>query len=666
MGIACMRPAAAATPRYKWTNVTNTAAWAPRDGAGALVYDDKMWLLGGWNPNDPTNFPKITNNEVWNSTDGAAWTLVKPNTFQDGVYDPNTDWEGRHTAGYAVHQNKMWIVGGDANQGHYQNDVWNSTDGVTWTNVNVGQSVPWGPRVLHHTVAFDDKLWVIGGQTLPQFAPAAETFYRDVWNSVDGITWQQVQPQEPFWPQRGMIGGAAVFNGRMWILGGGTYDTPQTPQRQYFNDVWSSADGVNWTQHIANAPWAPRQYHDVAVFDGRMWVLEGYDGTANRKDVWHSEDGANWTEVPATPWNPRHAASLYSYNDALWVVAGNNLQRDVWKLTRVTLIPGTNQMTFENPQYSTTFVPAPNPDSLPAGTIHKQQGWDSVYHGVGVARVRGDNNPISGSQSLWISGSGTSGNGTTRSQASDWITDSSGEVITPTGITWLMRRDGISADTMGRGNSEGGLINDASMAAVDFNVLISLSATSASATTGQFQYWDYPNYVNFPGNPTYNLNTVYRVEVTNISDAMGTYDVAIFDHATGTLVTGETGLPLNHPIGTDGVRFIAVQRGRTGNNATFDDIMVLSSLPGDFNGDGVVDAADYVIWRKTTPNDFAKYEQWRMNFGFGSPNQDGAGHGTTTPVPEPGALGLAGLLVLIAPWLQARSRLLRLCGGCRT
>ena len=123
-----------------------SAAYAPRDGAGALVYDNKMWLLGGWNPPDTVNFPRKCNNEVWSSTDGATWTLVKPNTFLDASFDPETDWEGRHTAGYAVHDNKMWIVGGDPLQGHYQFDVWNSTDGATWTHVNAGNPVPWGPR----------------------------------------------------------------------------------------------------------------------------------------------------------------------------------------------------------------------------------------------------------------------------------------------------------------------------------------------------------------------------------------------------------------------------------------------------------------------------------------------------------------------------------------
>ena len=107
-----------ATREYRWIEVNAAAPFAPRDGAGALVFADKIWLLGGWRPADKTYFPRICNNEVWSSADGIDWTLVKENTFAEG-YDPAADWEGRHTAGYAVFNERMWIVGGDGNQGHY-------------------------------------------------------------------------------------------------------------------------------------------------------------------------------------------------------------------------------------------------------------------------------------------------------------------------------------------------------------------------------------------------------------------------------------------------------------------------------------------------------------------------------------------------------------------
>ncbi len=318
---------------YRWVSVNPKAPFAPRDGAGALTFAGRMWLLGGWNPGDKQHFPRICNNEVWSSTDGKKWTLEKPNTFLDRSFDPRSDWEGRHTAGYAVHRGRMWIVGGDVNQGHYQPDVWSSADGKAWVQANPGKAVPWGPRALHYTVSFQDRIWVLGGQTMPAFSPSEELFYRDIWRSADGVNWEQVTPKEPSWSPRGMIGGSAVFRNRIWVLGGGTYDTPKTPTRNFYNDVWSSPDGVRWTRHAANAPWAPRQYHEVAVWDNRLWVLEGYGGS-NRNDVWYSADGVNWYELPNTPWKPRHAASVFVHDHGLWMVAGNNMESDVWKLVR--------------------------------------------------------------------------------------------------------------------------------------------------------------------------------------------------------------------------------------------------------------------------------------------------------------------------------------------
>jgi hypothetical protein len=308
--------------RYRWHIITRQAQFAPRDGAGALVFQDKMWLLGGWNPQDKINFPRICNSEVWSSTNGREWTLEVL----------NAPWEGRHCAGYVVHRDRMWIVGGDGSQGHYQNDVWSSADGVNWDNVC--DNVPWGPRVMHYTLAFRGKIWVMGGQTSPHHAPADERFYSDVWNSSDGKTWRRVTETAP-WGPRGMIGGSVVFNDRMWIHGGGTSETPRRPDRVAHNDVWSSADGVTWAQHTADAPWQSRQYHEVAVYDDKMWVLEGYilDGY-NMHDVWYSSDGVEWAEVLITPWAARHAASVFVYHDALWMVAGNNMTSDVWKLMR--------------------------------------------------------------------------------------------------------------------------------------------------------------------------------------------------------------------------------------------------------------------------------------------------------------------------------------------
>jgi hypothetical protein len=66
-------------------------------------------------------------------------------------------------------------------------------------------------------------------------------------------------------------------------------------------------------------------------------------------------------------------------------------------------------------------------------------------------------------------------------------------------------------------------------------------------------------------------------------------------------------------------------------------------LDGDYNGDGSVDAADYVVWRKNDINGQQGYDDWRMNFGL----PDGAGSAlVSASVPEPASVLIAGLAVI--------------------
>ncbi len=81
---------------------------------------------------------------------------------------------------------------------------------------------------------------------------------------------------------------------------------------------------------------------------------------------------------------------------------------------------------------------------------------------------------------------------------------------------------------------------------------------------------------------------------------------------------------------------------------------------GDYNNNGVVDAADYVVWRKrlnqnvTLPNDTtpgsvtaADYTVWRSNFGKTAAGS-GAGDLVANSIPEPSTTTLVVLLILCA------------------
>jgi hypothetical protein len=77
------------------------------------------------------------------------------------------------------------------------------------------------------------------------------------------------------------------------------------------------------------------------------------------------------------------------------------------------------------------------------------------------------------------------------------------------------------------------------------------------------------------------------------------------------------------------------------------ELVVISALAGDYNNDGAVDAADYVVWRKgiATYNTPAHYAAWATNFGASA---SGAGNKTPT-VPEPATILvlLVGLAALV-------------------
>jgi len=88
---------------------------------------------------------------------------------------------------------------------------------------------------------------------------------------------------------------------------------------------------------------------------------------------------------------------------------------------------------------------------------------------------------------------------------------------------------------------------------------------------------------------------------------------------------------------------------------------IAGGVTGDYNGNNIVDAADYVLWRKylnqsvTLPNDStpgmvtsADYTVWRSNFGQ-TPSGSGSGSLLSNAVPEPlgSLLGLFGLISLI-------------------
>jgi hypothetical protein len=79
----------------------------------------------------------------------------------------------------------------------------------------------------------------------------------------------------------------------------------------------------------------------------------------------------------------------------------------------------------------------------------------------------------------------------------------------------------------------------------------------------------------------------------------------------------------------------------------------VAAVSGDYNGDGKVDATDYVLWRKTGGTQ-AGYNDWRTNFGATVTGAAAvAPSASASDVPEPSSLGL---LLPLAAAARRRSR----------
>lgn len=115
----------------------------------------------------------------------------------------------------------------------------------SWTRAT--KNAGWSRRWDHSSVSFNDRLWVIGGYNPGQVR--GDTYLEDVWSSADGINWKQETGSAPWLGRRGHA--SVVFDDgsgeAMYVIGGFVVNE-ETGYREYRNDVWRSLDGKEWTQ----------------------------------------------------------------------------------------------------------------------------------------------------------------------------------------------------------------------------------------------------------------------------------------------------------------------------------------------------------------------------------------------------------------------------------
>jgi hypothetical protein len=148
-----------------WRREVQNAGWSKRAHAQAVVFDDRIWLMGGGH-----RFPKaIPRNDVWCSEDGVTWTQVTD----------AAPWKPRLWFSLVAYRGRMWVLGGWSEADGNFGDVWHSKDGRNWTELK--SDVIWTKRHEHSAYVFQDKIWVAGGH--------AEPLNSEVWSLELPKTW---------------------------------------------------------------------------------------------------------------------------------------------------------------------------------------------------------------------------------------------------------------------------------------------------------------------------------------------------------------------------------------------------------------------------------------------------------------------------------------------
>jgi len=305
----------------------NPSSWTPATTAtayGGRRYHQSVVLndtlyIIGGNNTSDTQL-----NDVWSSTDGV--------TFANILTTGASPFSGRRWHACTVFNGRIWLVGGQSGAASL-NDVWSSADGISWTEAT--SAAAFSPRLGHCLVTDAEKLYLIG--------TSSDSLYNDVWSTTDGVTWTEVLPDSGVkdgtnrFLNRGSMG-CVYLNGYFYIYGG-------SDSTGFTTEVFRSSDkGRTWMSISSGYSSVGRNSSGYAVYGGKMWLAGGaYDyGTfTTRNDLLSSADGITWTEVLADGnsfFSRRTGLTLTVFKNKLYVIGGSEdagagmAQQDVWQV----------------------------------------------------------------------------------------------------------------------------------------------------------------------------------------------------------------------------------------------------------------------------------------------------------------------------------------------
>lgn len=303
-------PPASAAPPYEWRAVAESAAFPGSYNFPVFVVRGEMWAF------HPLG--------AWSSRDGRVWTktALPPSGLNSGYQK------------YIVLNDAVYALGtmtGNYMDLHLTPRIARTRDVRQWEVVAAQSDLP--PRVFYGAVVHGGKVWLLGGFD-------GKRYYNDVWVSTDAVSWTRVLEHAP-WTARN-VDMAVDFKGRIWLIGGGVIDGQPDPNKDSKREVWSSSDGTQWRRHADRTgdAWGGAP----VVYDNQLWLIAANRNSTFAPSLLVTSDGETWREESA-PWSPRGAPAVWVFGDKLFMAGGKYsvmesgsprfiYRNDVWSMSR--------------------------------------------------------------------------------------------------------------------------------------------------------------------------------------------------------------------------------------------------------------------------------------------------------------------------------------------
>lgn len=340
-----------------WQNVTNLPAAGY--GFGVATYNDKLYILGGYNG---TTFDTHAYYASMGSSGLlSAWT-TSGNTFTNGRYRTaavayngylylaggsgaanyndvqyaqiNSDgsisaWittssfsAPRYGLGFTAKNGYLYVLGGYDGTTYFGQVNYapiNANGSVSaWTGA--GSATQLGGRWGMSLVSYRNSLYAVGGYDGTAYDNDA--YYAP----VDGAGALSISSTLNAATTSDYLLTATVYNGYIYYIGG---NNATTQQNTIYYDV-INADGTLGTWATGTALFASLQGPTAFASNGYLYVTGGYNGTTYATATEYvplnastGAPGATWTNSTALPTGLAYLSSVY-YNDYVYIIGGSN------------------------------------------------------------------------------------------------------------------------------------------------------------------------------------------------------------------------------------------------------------------------------------------------------------------------------------------------------